>query len=132
MGTSGLQGDVLQVRLQLGGRLHVDTEVFWQYAAETMSRSVRKVAAMNEVSLNKIDQIFVQQVTRPVVEEIGRELGRRDRVPFVAAEYGDTVSSSVPIALAQNALPSDRIIAICGVGSGLSWASTVLRRSNRQ
>jgi 3-oxoacyl-[acyl-carrier-protein] synthase-3 len=132
LGTSSIQGEALQVRLQLGGRLYVDTEVYWQYATETMSQSVRKVAALNEIPLDKIDRIFVQQITRPVVEEVGRRLGRAGTVPFIAAEYGDTVSSCVPIALAQNALPSDRIISICGVGSGLSWASTVLRRSDRR
>jgi 3-oxoacyl-[acyl-carrier-protein] synthase-3 len=50
-----------------------------------------------------------------------------EKVPFVAADYGNTVSSSIPLILGQISIDL-KIIVIAGFGVGLSCASTVLLR----
>jgi 3-oxoacyl-[acyl-carrier-protein] synthase-3 len=51
------------------------------------------------------------------------------KVPFVAADYGNTVSSSIPLILSNTDSNFKRIV-IAGFGVGLSWASTVLYKVN--
>ena len=63
---------------------------------------------------------------RTILEE--SELGTPEKTPFYAAEYGNTVSSSLPLALALHVSSSIRRLVLCGFGVGLSWASTVLSR----
>ena len=72
--------------------------------------------------------MVLHQGSRVVVENIGEALGLADRTQFHAAEYGNTVSSSIPIVLADHLLPEDHHVALSGFGVGLSWASTVLSR----
>ncbi len=51
------------------------------------------------------------------------------KVPFMAADYGNTVSSSIPMML-EKYLQEENVknILLSGFGVGLSWASTLLER----
>jgi 3-oxoacyl-[acyl-carrier-protein] synthase-3 len=127
-GTSGSRGHSFDVRLRLGGRLHMDHGIISEVAVERGTSSLRKAIALNELTIDQIDRGMVHQGSREVVRRIGQGLGVPDKAGFYAEDYGDTVSSSIPIALAQNIAPTDRVVALCGYGTGLSWATTVLTR----
>ncbi|MES2568558.1 MAG: 3-oxoacyl-[acyl-carrier-protein] synthase III C-terminal domain-containing protein, partial [Verrucomicrobiota bacterium] len=52
------------------------------------------------------------------------------RVAFDILDYGNTVSSSIPLILAQELhSPQTRRLVISGFGAGLSWASALLTRT---
>jgi 3-oxoacyl-[acyl-carrier-protein] synthase-3 len=127
-GTVGTQGHTMQVRVKLGGRLYLDRRAIFQFALERGPQSLRNVVKRNGLTVDQIDRIFVQQGSREIVQGIAREIGVSAKVGFHAESYGDTISSSIPIALAQNTDPNDRRVALWGFGAGLSWASTVLTR----
>jgi 3-oxoacyl-[acyl-carrier-protein] synthase-3 len=55
----------------------------------------------------------------------------RERCPFHSATYGNTVSSSVPMLIAQEYANQEMQVAVlAGFGVGLSWASTLIFRKN--
>lgn len=127
-GTVGAQGHALQVRLKLGGRLYMNGMTISEFAKERGSHSLKRAILLNELTIEQIDRFIVHQGSREVVEGIAQDLDALGRTGFYAETYGDTVSSSIPIALAENIAPTDQRIALYGYGTGLSWASTVLTR----
>jgi 3-oxoacyl-[acyl-carrier-protein] synthase-3 len=44
-------------------------------------------------------------------------------------EYGNTVSSSIPLLL-ENVDPGCQTVLLSGFGVGLGWATTILRKNN--
>ena len=62
--------------------------------------------------------------------ELARRLGVPDeKAPFRATDYGNTVSSSIPLLLAHDVTRDDRCLVLSGFGVGISWGSTVLWRA---
>jgi len=127
-GTVGTQGHALQVRIKTGGRLYKDSSTVSEFAQWRASRSLMRAIVLNEMTMEQIDRILVHQGSRAEVEGIAREVGAPEKAGFYAETYGDTVSSSIPIMLSENIASTDRCIALCGYGTGLSWSSTVLTR----
>ena len=74
--------------------------------------------------------MLLHQGSRYIVETIGDILGARDKTHFYAADYGNLVSSSLPVALALNVQPQVRRLIACGFGVGLTWATTLLTRAS--
>ncbi|MFT5440708.1 MAG: 3-oxoacyl-[acyl-carrier-protein] synthase-3, partial [Alphaproteobacteria bacterium] len=70
------------------------------------------------------------QGSRFIVDTIAQRLKLDPaKVPFMAAEYGNTVSSSIPMMLDDLMKDAkNNTMVLCGFGLGLSWASTVIKR----
>ena len=81
------------------------------------------------MTLDDIDLIVLHQGSRYIVETIAQRLDAVDKVEFYAEQYGNTISSSIPIVLADQIPANARRIVICGFGVGLAWATTVLERT---
>lgn len=127
-GTDGTRADSLCVNPDTG-RLFMDGRAVLQFAMNVVPDSLRRVVMANNLSLRELDRVVLHQGSRVVVENIGEALGLADRTGFFIEDYGNTVSSSIPIALADHLQPGDRHVALSGFGVGLSWASTVLIRA---
>lgn len=110
-------------------RLHMDGRAVLQFSMSFVPDSLRRAMALNGLTPDQIDRVVLHQGSRVVVENIGNSLGMRDRTGFHIQDYGNTVSSSIPIVLADHVQATDRHVAISGFGVGLSWASTVLSRA---
>ncbi len=120
------QRDALSV--QADGLLHMNGRAVFDFSATAVPASIRRTAELNGIALAEIDRFVLHQGSRYIVGTIATRLGVRDRTPFDAANYGNTVSSSIPIALARAVAASDRSVLISGFGVGLNVASTLLRR----
>ena len=85
---------------------------------------------LNQLAEKEIDLFLFHQASKFVVEELGKKLKiPAEKIPFKAQEYGNTISSSLPLLL-QNYLDEDNFskILISGFGAGLSTATTVLKK----
>ena len=111
------------------GNLAMNGRGVFDFSATSVPASIQRTAELNEIGLDEVDRFILHQGSRYIVDTIAKRLGVFDRAPFDAAEYGNTVSSSIPIALARAVDPSDRLVMISGFGVGLSWATTLLRRA---
>lgn len=128
LGTAGAKGRALEVRLDMGGRLHLDADAIHSFALERIPTSISSALQLNRLTMKQIDRVILHQGGRALVEAIAQKLDAPSKVGFHAAAYGDTVSSSIPIALEQNVASTDHRVLISGFGTGLSWATTVLTR----
>jgi 3-oxoacyl-[acyl-carrier-protein] synthase-3 len=82
----------------------------------------------NNIEQEEIDLFLFHQGSKYIIDTIKKRLQLpEEKVPFLAGQYGNTVSSSIPIML-SNYMENREIenVLICGFGVGLSWASTIL------
>jgi 3-oxoacyl-[acyl-carrier-protein] synthase III len=117
------------LELQEGRTLHMNGRAVFDFCATKVPDSIRRAAKLNDIDLFGVDRFILHQGSKFIVDTIAAKLKVEGRAPFDAQEYGNTVSSSVPIALVRAIMPEDRNIVISGFGVGLNVATTVLRRA---
>ena len=86
----------------------------------------------NQITLQEIDLYLFHQANKTILSSIEKKLKLESgSMPFVARDYGNTVSSSIPIAL-QNYIGNSTFqnIMTCGFGVGLSMGAITLKRVN--
>jgi len=124
--TAGKHRDALHVNedrtLVMNGR------TVFTFSATAVPPAVMATLERNDISLDDIDSFLLHQGSKYIVDTIAKRLGVTDRTAFHAGEYGNTVSSSLPILLADVVPDDAEIILISGFGVGLSLGCTVLRR----
>jgi 3-oxoacyl-[acyl-carrier-protein] synthase III len=126
-GSHGQSRDAIHVDSE-SGKLSINGRAVFTFSATVVPDNINAMLAANGLSLNEIDYFALHQGSRYIVDTIRKRLGiAEDRAPFVAADYGNTVCSSIPIMLSK-ANVKLRHIVIAGFGVGLSWASSVLYR----
>ena len=94
--------------------------------------SIREMLDKNVFPLKNVDRFLLHQGSLHIVNSIADALGvPRESCPFHSASYGNTVSSSVPMILAQEFDNLEMQVAVlAGFGVGLSWASTLIFRKD--
>jgi 3-oxoacyl-[acyl-carrier-protein] synthase-3 len=82
------------------------------------------------LSTDDIDLFLLHQASKYIVWNIRRKLGLSpEKVPFLAAEHGNTVSSTIPLMLQTYLGEGPPSILISGFGVGLSSATAILKRT---
>lgn len=111
------------------GTLFMNGRGVFNFAAKTVPGDIDLMARKNDISLEEIDKFLFHQGSKIIVETIADKLSiPRDKVPYLIYDYGNTVSSTLPILLADELSGEAKTFAICGFGVGLSWASGLLKR----
>jgi 3-oxoacyl-[acyl-carrier-protein] synthase-3 len=125
-GTLGIEHENLICR---DGILAMNGRAVFNFAAKTAPDDIRLMASKNDIDLEKIDKFLLHQGSKIIVEKIAEKLGvPRSKVPYRTYDYGNTVSSTLPILLADELNGEANNFVICGFGVGLSWASGFLKR----
>jgi len=126
-GSSGADHESLICR---NGRLSMNGRAIFDFAARRIPEDIRLVLERNGVDVAGVGRFLLHQASRYMVRTIAQRLRVDEgRVAFAAAEYGNTVSSSIPILLADLLDdPAVRTVVVSGFGVGLSWSSGLLRR----
>jgi 3-oxoacyl-[acyl-carrier-protein] synthase-3 len=128
-GTRGEDSDALHVdpsrKLRMNGR------AVFNFSAQEVPRSIARTLEARKLTIQDVDLIILHQGSRFIVETIARRLGVGNKAPFYSGEFGNTVSSSIPIGLATLPVASMKRILVSGFGVGLSWATTILERTHR-
>lgn len=112
------------------GVLYMNGRAVFNFAATHVPKHIEEVVQSNDLILENIDYYLVHQGSLYIVQTIADRLKvSRSVVPFHAAEYGNTISSSIPFMLSELLDRNDlKNIVLSGFGLGLSWASTVIKR----
>jgi len=128
--TFGTRGKDWRHLACINDRLSMNGREIFNFAASTVPPDVSRVLKINGLSLEDIDRFLLHQGSRFIVDFLIKRLGlTREKVPFMMEEYGNTVSSSIPIILKPLIHDPDvHRILISGFGVGLSWASGILFR----
>jgi 3-oxoacyl-[acyl-carrier-protein] synthase-3 len=126
-GTSGRQWKDLYV--DEGRKLRMNGRGIFTFSAVRVPECLRQALDANNVSLDEVDRVLLHQGSRYIVETIGERIKAPGKTVFSANDAGNTVSSSIPLLLAEGVCDGDRTVLAAGFGVGLSWAATVLRRT---
>ncbi|MCP4689112.1 MAG: ketoacyl-ACP synthase III [Desulfobacterales bacterium] len=112
------------------GALHMNGRQIFNFAARTIPGDVQRVLELNGLTMEKIDRFLLHQGSKYIVDFLKKRIGLpEEKTPYVIQDYGNTVSSSIPIMLADLLPRSDvRRVLVSGFGVGLSWASGILTR----
>ncbi len=114
-----------------GYRLHMNGRGIFNFMMERIPDSVSRALERNGLSKEGIDFFVFHQGSKFLLDQLARHLDLpATKVPTNVAYYGNTVSSSVPLLLAElmqqpGALSGKRVL-VSGFGVGLSWATNVL------
>jgi 3-oxoacyl-[acyl-carrier-protein] synthase-3 len=117
------------------GNLVIDNEVLkmngravFNFTAQRIPSDIKEAIAQNGLTIEDIDLFLLHQGSKFIVETIGRRLNvPLEKVPFAVTDYGNTVSSSIPLLLEHEVeQAAARYILVSGFGVGLSWSSNVL------
>lgn len=111
--------------------LYMDGRSIFEFVADVVPEDLNRCMSDNDVHLNDIDYFVFHQASNFMIDTIAQKLGIAGdkRVVKCIDSFGNTVSSSIPIALktiSDICMKEQLKILISGFGVGLSWASTLL------
>lgn len=104
-------------------------EVF-AFTVSVIPDFVRHTLEKAHMTIEEIDLFIFHQANRMVVEQLAHNLGiGQDKYVFSAEDVGNTVSSSIPLAM-RRAIDDGRLcrndtVMIVGFGVGLSWGAAI-------
>lgn len=112
-------------------RLHMNGRGIFNFMMQRIPGAFRACLAKNGLSEQAIDYYVLHQASRFLLETLASKLAiPADKLPINIENYGNTVSSSIPLLLAElqdrKAL-SGKTVLVSGFGVGLSWATNILR-----
>jgi len=111
--------------------LHMNGAEVFMFTMSTVPDNVEKVLTESLNTVNEIDYFFFHQASKIVLENLRRKLKLpKEKVYSCIEEIGNTVSSSIPIALKiasdSKLLKNHDRLLLSGFGVGLSWGSCIL------
>lgn len=117
-------------RKRWASRLYMDGASLMSFTVEAIPKLLEDIYARASVKADDVDLFLFHQATRKMLELLQQRLAvSNDRLPILLADYGNTVSCTLPI-LIEEMRVSGRLKASCpnvliGFGVGWSWAGCV-------
>lgn len=111
-------------------KLYMNGRAVFSFTATTAPKHIKSLLEKNDLSDEDIKKYYLHQGSKYIVDTIRKRLKVAEgKVPFDMAEYGNTVSSSIPIMLDReiSSLPKGKVI-LSAFGVGLSWASAIIEK----
>ncbi|HRT70760.1 MAG TPA: ketoacyl-ACP synthase III [Syntrophales bacterium] len=110
--------------------LYMDGRRIFNFMLKKVPRDVLRCLQINQLHLADIDHFIFHQASKFMIENLARKMKiPMEKVVIFLEDIGNTVSSSIPIAL-ENLMNSvdlsGKKVLISGFGVGLSWSSTVI------
>ena len=110
--------------------LEMNGRQIYNFAAKKVPTDTRLVLEKNNIQIDEIDTFIFHQGSKYIVDTIQKRLNiDKEKVPFKINDYGNTVSSSIPILLNEyidNKNANNLLLS--GFGVGLSWCSCTIKR----
>ncbi len=127
-GTDGSGAERLIVR---EGRLFMDGPEIFNFTLDVVPKTMDDVLAKNNLTREDIDLYVFHQANKFMLDTIRKVNGLpRDKFYVNLENTGNTVSSTIPIALKQldeaGRLKAGMKVMLMGFGVGLSWGATVI------
>ena len=128
-GTEGRRNKTISVDAN-SRKITMDGKDVFNFALRIIPQHIIACIKANDLSIDAIDLFLLHQASRYIVINLRKKLGLPEKkAPFLAAEFGNTVSSTIPLMLESCLDKKMKHILLSGFGVGLSWASTVIKRN---
>jgi 3-oxoacyl-[acyl-carrier-protein] synthase-3 len=100
----------------------------FNFAARYVPADIKVLLEKSNLKIEEIDKFIFHQGSKYIVDTLIKRTGvDSNKVIFDITDYGNTVSSSIPIILEKILHhSSNKYIFISGFGVGLSWSSSIL------
>lgn len=104
----------------------------FKVAVKTLEAAAREALIANELDVKDVDLFIPHQANLRILTAVMERLGLEPDRAFINMDrYGNTSAASIPLALDQavhagRVQPGSRILMVA-FGSGLTWASAVVR-----
>jgi len=125
-GTNGLEYQ----SLLCNEHLFMDGRAVFSFTATTAPKHIKRLLEKNGLTDEDIEKYYLHQGSKYIVDTIRKRLKVAEhKVPFDMAEYGNTISSSIPVMLANDfsKLPNGNYV-LSAFGVGLSWVSAIIKK----
>lgn len=127
-GTDGSGAEKLIVR---DGKLFMDGPEIFNFTLDAVPKTMDDVLARNNLTREDIDLYVFHQANKFMLDTIRKVNGLpRDKFYVNLENTGNTVSSTIPIALKQldedGRLKAGMKVMLMGFGVGLSWGATII------
>ena len=132
LGADGTAADLLTC--EHGGYFQMDGREVFRRAVRVVVQSAEQAMADADVKADQISLVVPHQANLRIIQAATQRLGiEMERAVVVLDRYGNTSSSSIPLAMVD-AIESGRVHAgdyalVTGFGAGMTWASAVVRWS---
>ena len=132
LGADGTAADLLTC--EHGGYFQMDGREVFRRAVRVVVQSAEQAMADADVKADQINLVVPHQANIRIIQAATQRLGiEMERAVVVLDRYGNTSSSSIPLAMVD-AIESGRVhtgdyALITGFGAGMTWASAVVRWS---
>jgi 3-oxoacyl-[acyl-carrier-protein] synthase-3 len=129
-GTDASSGHILSG--DHGGTLHMDGRAVFKAGVRAATSSVRVALEQCDLTPERLDLLVPHQANERITQAIASRLRLpASRVMSTLSHVGNTSAASIPQALAvaeaEGRLADGGLVALCGYGAGMTWATTVLR-----
>lgn len=112
-------------------KLYMNGRAVFNFTATTIPKHIQKLLAKNDLEDKDIDKYILHQGSKYIVDTIRKRLKVDEaKVPFDMYEYGNTVSSAVPIILEKELTYNPKRLLMSAYGVGLSWGSAILEKNS--
>lgn len=108
-------------------KLYMDGRAIYSFAMSRIPQHVEQCLALNGLALGEIDRFVFHQANRFMLESLRERMKLpHEKVVIAVEDGGNTVGSTIPIAVEGLLGERPRRMLVCGFGVGLSWATNVL------
>lgn len=124
-------GDMYETLIKRDNQpLFMDGKMIFNFTLMNVPEVIKKTFEANDIKQEEIDKFIFHQANKYMVSKLVKRLKvDSEKVPVKIIDYGNTVSSSIPIILLDYLDDkSCKNILLCGFGVGLSIASTIIKR----
>ena len=124
LGTDIIQYKEEDLKLYMNGRSILE------FMLKKVPASIEKCLLKNRLNLDDIDYFVFHQASGYMLSQLGKVLGLdKTKIPIEIENYGNTVSSTIPITLRHlkdSCDLSGKKVLVSGFGVGLSWATNII------
>ncbi len=111
-------------------KLHMNGAGVMVFTLDIIPKAINKYLNNQNLEKEDIDMVILHQANKFILDRIHEKTKFEDKGVICLKEFGNTVSSSIPIALANSIdlkCKRNMKILLVGFGVGLSWGITTLR-----
>ncbi|MCL4539966.1 MAG: ketoacyl-ACP synthase III [Bacteroidetes bacterium] len=114
--------------------LYMNGQEITKFVFDQVPGSIQQVLDGCGTSISQIDRFIFHQANKYILEALTSKMRLDKRRVYIDLTSGNTVSSTIPIALKRQygemASPQDALILLSGFGVGYSWANAILETND--